>query len=133
MSLAGPALLLMAHSLPPLTESQQRFFREGIRLFNEEKFFECHEALEQAWLAASGGQKLFLQGLIQVAVAMHHLRRNNLEGAGRLLSAGIQKLTPFAPAHESIEIGRLLSDLQPLCDQIASRRVACDWQPPRIH
>ena len=42
-------------------------FRSGIELFNQAEFFEAHEALEEVWRAAPAGEKMFLQGLIQVA------------------------------------------------------------------
>jgi len=40
----------------------------GIELFNDAKFFECHEVLEEAWTPERGPRRLFLQALIHVAV-----------------------------------------------------------------
>ena len=34
--------------------SMKELVREGVALFNDGKFFECHEVLEQAWLKAQG-------------------------------------------------------------------------------
>ena len=116
----------------PLTTSQQALLHKGIVLFNAGQFFECHETLEEAWLEAGGEQKTFLQGLIQVAVALYHLRRDNLTGATRLLSAGMEKLAPFAPQHESVGVGDLLKDLQPLRDALRSGQAPQGWQPPKI-
>ena len=67
--------------------------REALHLFNRGDFFECHEVLEAVWLESSGDQKLFLQGLIQVAVSLYHLRRGNFTGSERLLRAALQKLS----------------------------------------
>jgi hypothetical protein len=106
--------------------------REGIRLFNSGRFFECHEALEEAWLAASGEQKTFLQGLIQLAVAFHHLRRSNRHGASRLLAAGMEKLSGFAPESETVDVAALLAALKPLQEEITSGEVRPDWPAPRI-
>ncbi len=122
----------MAQDLPPLTDSQRQLLQTGIELFNREMFFECHEALEEAWLQASGDQKTFLQGLIQVAVALHHLGRNNLTGAGRLLSAGMEKLSPFAPRYEAVDVRGLLEALNPLREASRAGIILQDWQPPRI-
>jgi predicted metal-dependent hydrolase len=118
--------------VPPLTVPQRQLLAKGIELFNEELFFECHEAWEEAWIAASGGQRAFLQGLIQVAAALHHLRRENLAGAGRLLAAGIQKLAAFAPQHETVDVGGLLQNLEPLRKHIESGEVPRNWKPPKI-
>jgi uncharacterized protein len=115
----------MKRSFPPLTVSQKQFLQTGIDYFNRGMFFECHEVLEEAWLEAAGEQKKFLQGLIQVAVAFHHLGRKNLAGAGRLLAAGMEKLSAFAPRHEGVDIGRLLADLEPWRE-----RVRTGVQPP---
>jgi len=117
---------------PPLTVTQTQLLRQGIDLFNREMFFECHEALEEAWLQAAAEQKRFLQGLIQAAVCLHHLRRGNLSGAGRLLSAGLEKLSAFVPRHESVEVGSLLASLEPLRAAISAGKLPEDWQSPRI-
>jgi len=116
----------------PLSAFQKQLLAQGIAFFNQELFFECHEALEEAWLDASGEQKTFLQGLIQLAVALHHLRRENLNGAARLLAAGVEKLTPFCPQHEGVQVGRLLKSLEPLERQLGEGLPRQDWQPPKI-
>ena len=45
-------------------------YRQGVELFNRAAFFDAHEALEDVWRAAPLAEKKFLQGLIQVAVAL---------------------------------------------------------------
>jgi predicted metal-dependent hydrolase len=56
-------------------------YREGIELFNAGEFFDAHEALEDVWREAGGAEKPFLQGLIQIAVALHHYSTANFAGA----------------------------------------------------
>ena len=106
--------------------------REGIELFNREQFFECHEVLEEAWLEAYGEQKTFLQALIQVAVALHHLRQGNLTGARRLLTAGREKLSAFTPQREAVDVTGLLAALEPLRDAVRAGVIPPDWKAPRI-
>ena len=60
-------------------------YLHGIRLFNRAAFFEAHEALEDVWRAAPESEKKFLQGLIQIAVGLHHYGTGNLVGARSLL------------------------------------------------
>ena len=62
------------------------------RLFKEGKFFEAHEYLEAVWLGASSGEKSFYQGLIQVAVAMHHDQNKNSVGAQTCCQRAQKKL-----------------------------------------
>ncbi len=115
-----------------MTSHSKDHLREGIDLFNRERFFECHEMLEEAWLGASGEQRTFLQGLIQIAVAFYHLRRENLVGAGRLLTAGMEKLSAFAPERDAVDVAALLAALKPLLEASAAGTIRPDSIAPRI-
>lgn len=57
------------------------YLDEGIRLFNEGKYFLAHETLEEHWIEAESEERDFYQGLIHLAVAFHHLERDNSKGA----------------------------------------------------
>ena len=59
------------------------FFLEGVHNFNSRKFWEAHESWETLWLAAESDLEQFLQGLIQVAAAYHHVQRGTYRGAPR--------------------------------------------------
>ena len=91
-----------------MRENQQ--FTRGIGLFNARKFFEAHEAWEELWLAESGAQKTFLQGLIQLAAAFHHHARGNPSGTESLLAAGLAKLAPFPGEFRGIQLAKLRRD-----------------------
>lgn len=71
---------------------------EGVRLFNAQRFWHAHEAWERIWLAAEGSDKTFLQGLIQLAAAYHHVQRGTFRGGVRLFDAALSKLAPY-PVH----------------------------------
>ena len=75
--------------------TRQHQISEGITLFNAHSFWHAHEAWEQLWLHSSGDEKRFLQGLIQLAAAYHHVKRGTLSGAVRLFDASLEKLAPF--------------------------------------
>jgi hypothetical protein len=90
---------------------------EGVRLFNSQKFFEAHEALETLWLSESGDERLFLHGLIQVAAAFHHYQRNNAEGFRRVLAKGMSKLKQFSGAGHGINVDALRRDLDRWADR----------------
>ena len=60
-----------------------------LRLWREEKYFECHEVLELLWLVSTGDAKRRYQGLIHCAVALYqHQRRNWFGMARQWLRAG---------------------------------------------
>ena len=71
---------------------------EGIALFNAQRFWHAHEAWERLWLAVSGEEKIFLQGLIQFAAAYHHVQRGTFRGALRLFDAALSKVANV-PVH----------------------------------
>ena len=91
---------------------------EGVRLFNLQKFFEAHEALEEVWLKTKGEQKAFLHGLIQIAAAFHHHSRGNFAGFRSLLEKGLGKLDPFGEDVEEIDLGSFRNQLQPWRDHL---------------
>ncbi|MBZ5648567.1 MAG: DUF309 domain-containing protein [Acidobacteriia bacterium] len=70
----------------------RRKIDEGLALFNAGKFYDAHEALEDAWREMSGDDRRFLQGLIQVAAAFHHYSTGNPTGARSLLARGASQL-----------------------------------------
>jgi hypothetical protein len=61
-------------------------------LWNEQLFFEVHEVLELVWKTLHGDRRQAFQGLIQIAVAYHHLAHGNLRGARSLLTEGRRRL-----------------------------------------
>lgn len=88
------------------------FFEEGIDLFNEGKFFECHEAWEEVWKRSDGDAKLFYQGIIQAAVAILHAQRGNLTGAASLYGKSSAKLDHLPIEHMRIALGELRDALK---------------------
>lgn len=76
--------------------------------FNRDRdYFECHEVLEELWLASD--REPVYKGLLQVAVGMYHFRNQNLRGAQLMLSSAIQILEPYPEQILGIELGLLLS------------------------
>ncbi|PYQ30549.1 MAG: hypothetical protein DMF56_06990 [Acidobacteria bacterium] len=76
---------------------------KGVELFNAHHFWHAHEAWEEIWLTSSGGEKTFLQGLIQLAAAYHHVQRGTFRGAIRLFDAAFAKLDPFPPGYAGVD------------------------------
>lgn len=74
-------------------------FLKGIERFNKREFWDAHEEWEEIWLHASSEMHQFLQGLIQIAAAYHHVKRGTLRGAVRLFDAALARLEPFPPQY----------------------------------
>ena len=85
---------------------------EGINFFNAGKFFDAHESWEDLWRTSGGPLRLFYQGLVQAAVAMHHLSQGNLNGARAQLAKSIEKLQRYPGTFCHIDNAKLVADLQ---------------------
>ena len=84
---------------------------EGLRCYGDEEFFNAHEHWEEVWLACKEPEKTFLQALIQVAAAFHHLQRGNLLGTRSLLQAAARRLERFGPEFGGVALEPLRRSL----------------------
>jgi len=80
----------MGHDAPP------ELIR-AIDEFNNWEWFECHETLEELWTGEHGELRYLYQGVLQVAVALHHWRNGNYNGALSLLERGAAYLDRVRP------------------------------------
>ena len=86
----------------------QKSLRSGVALFNDRRFWPAHEAWEEIWLTAESDTRVFLQGLIQLSAAYHHLERGTLRGAVRLFDAAIERLGAAGDARCGVDLSNLL-------------------------
>jgi uncharacterized protein len=75
----------------------------GIDRFNAHEFWNAHEEWEHLWLTADGEEKLFVQGLIQLAAAYHHVQRGTHRGALRLFDASLRKLSRYPDGYLGVD------------------------------
>jgi hypothetical protein len=67
--------------------------QEGIRLFNDRKYWHAHEAWESAWRAlAEGPERTHLQGLIQACGVFHLIGIGRVDPAARMAISALEKL-----------------------------------------
>ena len=85
---------------------------EGLRRYNAGEYFTAHEAWEVVWLEAHEPEKTFLQALIQVTAAFHHLRRSNFVGTDRLLHAALRRLERYPDCFGGISVATLCGDIR---------------------
>jgi uncharacterized protein len=83
-------------------------FLEGIRLFNEGKYFECHDLFEEIWMQEEGSDAEFFRALIHLAVGCYHMKNDNFRGAKSQLMKGIKKREPYESQHFGISISHLI-------------------------
>ena len=81
-----------------LTNWKEGALADGLACYGRAEFFEAHEHWEVVWLKLEEPEKSFLQALIQVSSAFHHLKRGNRRGAVSLLRKALRRLD-VCPAH----------------------------------
>jgi hypothetical protein len=90
----------------------------GIDLYNAREFHAAHDAWEERWLGACGPhEKLFLQAMIQSAVAFHHLEIGRPGAARRMYQMSKEK---FARLGTKIFMSLDLEDYQAQLDHALS-------------
>jgi len=97
--------------------------RVAAALWNERLFFEVHEVLEAVWKTAKGDTRQALQGVIQIAVAYHHLAHGNPRGARTLMTEGRGRLERVPPSVLSpLDVGALLDATAPWATALVGHR-----------
>jgi len=95
--------------MPPCDERPPPLLLEGIAQFNRGEYFEQHETLETLWRAERRDVRRLYQGILQIGVAFHHLRRRNHHGTVYMLTRGARYLAPFSPACQRVDVAALLA------------------------
>lgn len=93
-------------------------YLEGIELFNKCDFFEAHEVWESLWVDIQGPSRKFYQGLIQVAVCLHHFGNGNIRGARKLYHSSRGYLQEYGAKFEGLNIEKLLREMEVCCREI---------------
>src|SRR5689334_18435550 len=84
----------------------------GLACYRNQQFFEAHEHWEDVWNELRDPEKSFLQGLIQVTVAMHHVQRSNRAGALSLLQRALRRFERCPASFGGIDLARLTAEVR---------------------
>ena len=96
------------HSLPArFGGAASPLFVQGLVEFRAGRFFEAHEGWELLWKNSKGDDKLFLQGLIQLAAACVHIGRGNATPGRHLLALAKIKLDRFGDDEAGVDVRSL--------------------------
>jgi len=95
-----------------VVDEYPELYREGLRLFNEEEFFECHDVWEELWSESQGAERKFIQGLIQASISLFHFGNENFGGAKKLYLSTRKNLDPYGDQYMGVELGQFLQDYE---------------------
>ncbi|WP_338441413.1 DUF309 domain-containing protein [Synechococcus elongatus IITB4] len=93
-------------------------YHEGIALFNQRQFYACHDIFEALWHEAIEPDRTFLQGILQIAVGLHHLSNLNRRGATILLGEGGARLQDYQPDYAAVDVSDLLAHSEPILQSL---------------
>ena len=117
------------------------FYRAFFRCWNEQRYYEAHDVLEQLWLKTDSSDADFFNGLIQAAGAFVHLQKQfehpshakhsrRLSPAVRLFRLAEKNLSGFMPQHHGLDVPAFCQLLRASADQIvASDYKFNPWSP----
>jgi uncharacterized protein len=117
------------------------FYRAFFQCWNEQRYYEAHDVLEQLWLKTESSEADFFKGLIQAAGAFVHLQKRfehpthakhskRLPPAVRLLRLAERNLSLFAPRHHGLDVAAFCQLLRECADRIvASDYKTNPWSP----
>jgi uncharacterized protein len=105
---------------------------KGLSLYDAGEFFTAHEEWESVWLKLPEPEKTFLQGLIQVTAAFHHLQRDNRLGTVLLLQAALRRLDRYPEAFGGISVALLCDDIRERLRILDAGEPASGIPSPRI-
>ena len=103
----------------PLTPEDWQEFEHGVTLFNAGKFWHAHEAWELIWQQHGEDERLFFQGLIQLAAAYHQLVvKRNYRAMSNNLDKAVEKLLVFQPEYCGISVTQVLAAVEETREEI---------------
>ena len=118
------------------------FYRAFFHCWNEQRYYEAHDVLEQLWLKETNSRDAnFFKGLIQAAGAFVHLQKRfehpshakhsrRLPPAVRLFQLAEKNLSIFAPRHHGLDVAALCELLHEFADKIVvSEYKTSPWSP----
>jgi uncharacterized protein len=98
---------------------------EGLACYRRGEFFLAHEHWESVWLTLAEPERTFLQALIQVTAAFHHLQAGNAAGALSLLRRALRRLERYSAHFGGIAV-------KPLCAEVSEWLLAVERGTPSL-
>ncbi len=89
-------------------------FFNALNLFNNQKWYEAHDAFEDIWNTLNGDERQVIQGILQVSVSQFHLSKGNINGATILLGEGLGRIKNRTSINLGIDLESFCKSLEKL-------------------
>lgn len=120
------------------------YYRAFFRCWNEQRYYEAHDVLEQVWLGKtiSPEDAQYFKGLIQAAGAFVHLQKHyehpthakhgkRLGPAVRLFRLAEKNLAPFGPMRHELDVAKFRQMLERYRRAVDAEQGKNPWNPDR--
>jgi hypothetical protein len=127
--------------LKTLPLDQHPFYHAFFHCWNERRYYEAHDVLEQLWLKTNSRDANYFKGLIQAAGAFVHLQKHfeqpahpkhgrRLQPAVRLFQLAEENLAAYVPVCHSLDVAALLGLLRTEREKIVQSDFRMNpWSP----
>jgi hypothetical protein len=118
------------------------YYRAFFRCWNEQRYYEAHDVLEQVWLhdPIRPEDAQYFKGLIQAAGAFVHLQKQfehpthpkhgkRLGPAVRLFRLAEKNLAPFDPRRHDLDVAKFRKMLARYCGSVEAASGKNPWSP----
>jgi predicted metal-dependent hydrolase len=118
------------------------YYRAFFRCWNEQRYYEAHDVLEQVWLGKTIDPEdaRYFKGLIQAAGAFVHLQKQyehpthpkhgkRLAPAVRLFLLAEKNLAPAGATRHDLDVSKFREMLARYCEAVDPARGTNPWKP----
>ena len=99
-------------------KSFEEIFLDALNLFNNQKWYEAHDAFEDIWNTLDGDKRQIIQGILQVSVSQFHLSKGNLNGATILMGEGLGRIKNRTYIDLGIDLDSFCQSLEKLLKKL---------------
>ena len=117
-----------------MNEENIKSFQDSLsiasNLFNDQKWYEAHDAFEEIWNNVDGDERQVIQGILQVSVSQFHLSKGNLNGATILLGEGLGRIKTRTKINLGIDLESFCRSLEDLLRKLQCKEILNDNDKP---
>jgi predicted metal-dependent hydrolase len=100
--------------------AKERAIELAKSLFNDERYWECHEVLEGVWKHSSGNEKELLQGIILTCAGFVHAQKDESDTCFSILNRSLAKLQNKSDMYYGINMDRFK---QTIVDILSTKKI----------
>ena len=113
-------------------KSFENDFFKALNLFNNQKWYEAHDAFEDIWNTLDGDERQIIQGILQVSVSQFHLSKGNLNGATILLGEGLGRIKNRTNIDLGIDLDSFCKSLEELLIKLQHNKKLSENDKPYL-